>query len=102
MSKALVTGAAGFIGGYVVERLLTGGHQVVGLDNLSKYGRVANSYETNPGYRLVEGDARDVGLLESLLADCDHLIGGAAMIGGISYPDTYAYDLLATNARIMA
>ena len=102
MSKALVTGAAGFIGGYVVERLLASGHQVVGVDNLSKYGRVAKSYETHPGYRLVEGDARDVGLLESLLADCDHLIAGAAMIGGISYFHTYAYDLLATNERIMA
>ena len=102
MSKVLVTGAAGFIGGYVVERLLASGHQVVGIDNLSKYGRVTKSYDTHPGYRLVEGDARDVGLLESLLADCDHLIAGAAMIGGISYFHTYAYDLLATNERIMA
>ncbi len=33
--------------------------------------------------------------------DCDHLIAGAALIGGISYFHTYAYDLLATNERIM-
>ena len=32
----------------------------------------------------------------------DHLIAGAAMIGGISYFHEYAYDLLATNERIMA
>jgi len=102
MSKVPVTGASGFIGGYVVERLLAGGHEVVGLDNLSKYGPVAKSYDRAAGYRLVEGDARDVDLLKGLLADCDHLIAGAAMIGGISYFHTYAYDLLATNERIIA
>ena len=34
--------------------------------------------------------------------DCDHFIAGAAMIGGISYFHTFAYDLLATNERIIA
>jgi UDP-glucose 4-epimerase len=37
-----------------------------------------------------------------LLEDCDHFIAGAAMIGGISYFHAYAYDLLATNERIIA
>jgi UDP-glucose 4-epimerase len=36
-----------------------------------------------------------------LLADCDHFIAGAALIGGISYFHTYAYDLLVTNERII-
>jgi nucleoside-diphosphate-sugar epimerase len=40
--------------------------------------------------------------MTGLLADCDHFIAGAAMIGGISYFHTYAYDLLATNERIIA
>ncbi len=40
--------------------------------------------------------------MTELLADCDHFIAGAAMIGGISYFHTYAYDLLATNERIIA
>ena len=102
MSKVLVTGSAGFIGGYVVEELLARGHTVVGVDNFSKYGRVARSYDDHPRYTLVEGDARDTGMLTGLLADCDHLIAGAAMIGGISYFHAYAYDLLATNERIMA
>ncbi|MDT3250134.1 NAD-dependent epimerase [Serratia sp. root2] len=35
--KFLVTGAAGFIGYHVAERLLAGGHQVVGIDNLNDY-----------------------------------------------------------------
>jgi UDP-glucose 4-epimerase len=102
MEKVLVTGSAGFIGGYVVEELLHRGYAVTGVDNFSKYGRVRKSYDDHPAYRLVEGDARDSDLLSGLLADCDHFIVGAAMIGGISYFHTYAYDLLATNERITA
>src|SRR5947207_1126491 len=102
MQQVLVSGSAGFIGGYVVEELLNRGYAVVGLDNFSKYGKVRKSYDDDPRYRLVEGDARDVGLMTRLLADCDHFIAGAAMIGGISYFHTYAYDLLATNERVIA
>ena len=102
MAKVLVTGSAGFIGGYVVQELLSRGHDVVGVDNYSKYGPVTHSYDSDPRYRFVDGDARDTELLAGLLADCDHFIAGAAMIGGISYFHAYAYDLLATNERIMA
>jgi nucleoside-diphosphate-sugar epimerase len=102
MANVLVSGSAGFIGGYVVEELLRRGHRVVGVDNLSKYGKVAKSYDDDPGYRFVEGDCRDVDLMTELVADCDHFIAGAAMIGGISYFHTYAYDLLATNERVIA
>jgi UDP-glucose 4-epimerase len=100
--NVLVSGSSGFIGGYVVQELLSRGHQVVGVDNFSKYGKVAKSYDDDPNYRLVEGDCQDVELMTELLSDCDHFIAGAAMIGGISYFHAYAYDLLATNERIMA
>ncbi len=100
--RVLVTGSAGFIGGYVVQELLEHGWEVVGLDNYSKYGRVEKSYDTHPGYRFVEGNAKDPALLESLLDGCDHFLAGAAMIGGISYFHEYAYDLLAENERITA
>jgi UDP-glucose 4-epimerase len=100
--RVLVSGSSGFIGGYVVQELLARGHSVVGIDNHSKYGRVARSYDDHPDYRLVEGDARDVDLMSELLVDSDHFIAGAALIGGISYFHTYAYDLLATNERIIA
>jgi UDP-glucose 4-epimerase len=102
MANVLVSGSAGFIGGYVVEELLRCGHEVVGIDNLSKYGKVTKSYDDHPSYTFVEGDAQDVDLLTKVLLDCDHFIAGAAMIGGISYFHTYAYDLLATNERIIA
>jgi nucleoside-diphosphate-sugar epimerase len=100
--KVLVTGSAGFIGGYVVEELLSKGYTVVGIDDYSKYGRVEKSYDAHPRYTLIEGDASDVGLMTDALADCDQFIAGAALIGGISYFHTFAYDLLATNERIMA
>ncbi len=100
--RVLVTGSSGFIGGYVVEELLRRGHSVVGLDNFSKYGKVSKSYDDHPRYELVEGDARDAGLMRELAADADQIIAGAAMIGGISYFHSYAYDLLATNERIIA
>ncbi len=97
-----MSGSAGFIGGYVVEELLRRGYAVVGIDNYSKYGPVTKSYDDHPDYQLVVGDVRDTELLTGLLTDCDHFIAGAALIGGISYFHAYAYDLLATNERIMA
>jgi UDP-glucose 4-epimerase len=100
--RVLVSGAQGFIGGYVVEELLARGHSVVGIDNFSKYGRVAKSFDSHPRYELVEGDCRDLELMTGLLSDCDHFIAGAALIGGISYFHAYAYDLLAANERITA
>jgi nucleoside-diphosphate-sugar epimerase len=102
MSKVLVTGSQGFIGGYVVEELLARGHSVVGVDNYSKYGRISKSYDSQPNYHFVEGDATNVDLMTELLMDCDHVIAGAALIGGISYFHAYAYDLLANNERILA
>jgi nucleoside-diphosphate-sugar epimerase len=100
--KILVTGSAGFIGGYLVEELLHAGHEVIGLDNFSKYGQVRQNALGNPGYRFVTGDAKDVRLLEDLLRDADHVVAGAARIGGISYFHEFAYDLLAENERITA
>src|SRR5215207_9868895 len=100
--KVLVTGAAGFICGYLVQELLDAGHDVVGVDNFSKYGRVAKSYDDHPRYRFVEGDAKDVALLTELASDVDQVVAAAAMIGGISYFHEFAYDLLAENERILA
>ena len=75
---------------------------MVGVDNFSKYGPVKRSFDSDPRYRLVEGDAKDVELLTKLASECDHVVAGAAMIGGISYFHEFAYDLLAENERIIA
>jgi nucleoside-diphosphate-sugar epimerase len=100
--KILVTGSAGFIGGYLVEELLEQGHSVTGIDNYSKYGKVAKSYDNHPRYRFVEGDAKDVNLMKTLIADCDQVVGLAAIIGGITLFHELAYELLAENERISA
>jgi UDP-glucose 4-epimerase len=100
--RVLVTGSAGFIGGYVVEELLRHGYGVNGLDDYSKYGKVTRSYDDDPRYCFTEGDARDIDLVKLLLEGCDHFIAGAAMIGGISYFHACPYDLLAANERITA
>lgn len=100
--KILVSGAAGFICGYLIEDLLQAGYEVVGLDNFSKYGPLKKSYDIHPRYTFVQGDAKDVTLIKGLLAHCDHFVAAAAMIGGISYFHEFAYDLLAENERITA
>jgi len=100
--RVLVTGAAGFINGYLVPELLEAGHDVVGLDDFSKYGRLAKSYDDHPRYRFVEGDAKDADLMLKLASEVDQVVAAAAMIGGISYFHEFAYDLLAENERILA
>ena len=68
--KVLVTGSAGFIGGYVVEELLDRGYAVVGIDDHSKYGPVRKSYDDHPRYTFVEGDAAQPGVVADALQDC--------------------------------
>lgn len=100
--KILVTGSAGFIGGYLVQELLDHGHEIVGIDNYSKYGKIAKSYDNHPNYKFIEGDAKDTDLLKKLIADCDQIVALAAIIGGITLFHELAYDLLAENERIIA
>lgn len=98
----LVTGAAGFICGYLIPELLEAGHSVVGVDDFSKYGPTVKSYDQHPSYRFVQGDAKDRELLADLAMDADVIVAAAAMIGGISYFHEFAFDLLAENERILA
>lgn len=100
--KICVTGAKGFIAGYLIEELLRHNWHVIGIDNLSKYGAVRKSYDDHPNYKFLQGDAKDVELMKDAVSDCDHLVAGAAMIGGISYFHEFAFDLLAENERITA
>lgn len=102
MKKVLVTGAQGYVPGFIVPALLEAGYQVVGIDNQSKYGPVTCSYDKHPGYTFVCGDVKDVRLMTELAADCHHLVAAAALIGGIHFYHQRAFDLMAENSRILA
>ena len=75
----LVTGAAGFIGSHLVERLLAEGYSVIGLDNFDQYYDPAIkrnnivSASQQPAYKLIEGDIRDSEQLDAIFSE--HGIG---------------------------
>ncbi len=75
--KVLVTGAAGFIGSHLCERLLGDGCSVVGLDNFDpfydpavKRHNIAECLKSGR-FELVEGDIRDAKAVESILSNGD-------------------------------
>jgi len=100
--KVLLTGSTGFLGGYLVNELLSNGYEVIGIDNYSKYGKIKREFDNNSKYKFVEGDCKDIEKMKELASNCDHVIAAAAMIGGITYFHEFAYDLLAENERILA
>ena len=102
MKKVLITGSEGFIGGYIVKELLNQGYFVYGIDNLSKYGEVIRNHSDNENYKFFNNDVKDRALLKEIMSDCDYLIAGAAMIGGISYFHEFEYDLLSENEKIIS
>lgn len=103
--KILVTGSQGFIGSYLCHELLEQGHTVIGIDNFSKYGELSRPHDSNPNFKLIKlnlaTDSIDNNIGEDI-KNVDVIVAGAAMIGGITYFHKYAYDLLATNERILA
>lgn len=98
MTRVLVTGSEGLIGGYLTRELLDCGYDVRGLDNFSKHGLTGR--RGNPGYDLVDGDAADPAVLDGALAGCTHFVACAAMIGGLGYLHGVPLDLLAANERL--
>jgi len=101
--KVLVTGSQGFIGSYICQELLNHNYEVIGVDNFQKYGDLSRPQDSHPNFKLYNLNilSTDFQLLVDSLAP-DFIIAGAAMIGGISYFHKYAYDLMATNERILA
>jgi UDP-glucose 4-epimerase len=90
MSMFFITGAAGFIGSNLVDRLLAGGHRVVGYDNFctgqSEFLQVASG---NSNFRLVRGDTLDLPVLTAAMRGCEfvvHLAANADVRFGLEHP----------------
>jgi len=98
--KALITGAAGFIGSHLSERLLADGWAVVGVDNFNDFydpqikQRNISDCLKNKNFRLVEADIRDVDAMGKASAeDVQIIVHLAAMAGvrpSIAQPLLYA------------
>ncbi len=98
--KILVTGAAGFIGSHLCERLLTDGAEVVGLDNFDEFyspaikrSNIAECLE-HKSFTLIEGDIRDVECVAGVLSRSDintivHLAARAGVRPSIEQPLLY-------------
>jgi len=88
--NALVTGAAGFIGSNLVDRLLAAGHNVIGLDNYSTGHRhFLEPAFTNPRFRFEYGDILDQEPLLSCMRDVEsvfHLAANADVRFGVDHP----------------
>jgi UDP-glucose 4-epimerase len=87
-SRILVTGGAGFIGSHLVDALLSRGHAVRVLDNLST-GKRGNLPLHDPRLELVEGDVADMATLRAALAGCTavaHLAAVASVQASVDDP----------------
>jgi UDP-glucuronate 4-epimerase len=96
----LVTGAAGFIGSHLAERLIDLGYSVVGIDNFDDYYspeiKRANirALEEKGAFRSIEGDIRDVALLGRVFSECAvetviHLAARAGVRPSLEQPSLY-------------
>jgi UDP-glucose 4-epimerase len=90
VQRVFVTGAAGFIGSNLVDRLLAGGHVVVGYDNLSTgLSEFLDPARESPQFTFVEGDVLDLDGLTAAMAGCDfvfHLAANADVRFGTQHP----------------
>jgi UDP-glucose 4-epimerase len=90
MNKVFITGAAGFIGSNLADRLLAEGVAVVGWDNFSTgQERFLTAARANQNFKFVEGDNLDLAALTSAMAGCDtvfHLAANADVRFGLEHP----------------
>ncbi|HYR27035.1 MAG TPA: SDR family NAD(P)-dependent oxidoreductase, partial [Thermoanaerobaculia bacterium] len=109
-ASTLVTGGAGFIGRWVVKRLLDEGHRVTAFDDLSN-GRRENvaEFEHHPNFAgLIEGDIADAATVEALFANTTwdfifHLAASIHVQKSIDNPrPTFRNDVEGTFALLEA
>jgi UDP-glucose 4-epimerase len=79
---AIVTGGAGFIGSHLCELLLSTGHKVIVVDDLST-GRLLNIEHlySNLNFKFIQGSVCDENLMREVIASCDCIYHLAAAVG---------------------
>lgn len=77
----LITGGAGYVGSILTEHLLRRGDKVTAVDTLMYGDHCLLQFCENPDYEFVFGDARDVRIMEGLVAKADVIIPLAAIVG---------------------
>jgi len=90
--RALVTGAAGFIGSHLCEELVHGGYQVTGLDDLST-GRPANLASVREHISFRRGSVLDSALVRELAGNADVVYHLAAAVGTFTIRDQWRHSL---------
>lgn len=94
--KILITGAAGFLAHEFIYKLVSRGHEVIGIDNYSKYSGKKDQLPIE----VIEGDARDTNLLLQHLKGKDCFIPMAAMVGGIDYFHQNPFQIMSYNDEL--
>jgi nucleoside-diphosphate-sugar epimerase len=79
--KILITGGAGYLGSVIVDKMLKAGHEVVVLDKLLFNQTSLLQYTSNPNFKFIYGDVRNVTELERLCKESDVIIPLAAIVG---------------------
>jgi UDP-glucose 4-epimerase len=97
--RLLVTGGAGFIGSHLCDRLISEGHHVTALDDVST-GQLSNLAKLDkcPRFNLVTGSVLDINLVERLVASSDYVFHLAAAVGVFNIVNNPLSSLL-TNIR---
>lgn len=97
--RVLVTGGAGFIGSFVVEKLVAKGAKVRVLDNFQN-GSKANLRRVSSKIRIIEGDCGDPKTGFLACKGVDIVMNLAARVGGIEYNRTHQATMLRDNLLI--
>jgi UDP-glucose 4-epimerase len=107
----VVTGAAGFIGSHMVDRLLATGHRVTGIDNLVR-GTRENLEQAgrSPGFTLIEANLHDPGQCRQAFASAHaeqpvsmvwHLAANSDIEAGVSDPEVDLRDTFLTTFQVL-